>query len=514
MRGLALTLAGSSLLALVAAKKPEPKKAPPAPPAVGRTEATVGGGLRVDAVFPGPIVGVVPEGAADHQSLLVLVRPAEAVDGPRTLYRLEPQAGGALTKLADGLPGSAKAMFLTDLDGDGRRELATGGMGELDSLGLVSELAAGKPARPLLRHPGFDPRSLSPELLRTAHGDGFWMGGPWMGAAEAGALRLYEAAGGELRQRVRIPLPLTVRREPSGLELRSSRVTAGPAGADGTLRFAVGPEQAGEFRLKTALFEVSPANQVAAVEAWSRLPGAEKVEESRYAWLGGRPYLLAFTQSSDKLALLEERKLRLFPLSADRTRSGKGAILTYETGAPRWNDLDIFVRDVDGDGLEDIALLYEKGLMSPELVLEVLPGTGVARFSIKARTASLDPVPERWLYGEDLTGDGLPDLVTMEGGELRLRPGAKGRLWEKKPRQSLPMPRLNGPGGEVTVSVGTSGSEVRQSPRELADRLFTTDLNGDGKGEVIIVSPEILGRGVVRVVWLSPTPSDPPRPTR
>lgn len=515
-----------ALVAVAAAEPEKPKPPPPQPPALGRFEVGSGQGLRIDAVVPGPIVAaLVPPADEGPRSVLLLVRPEGEIDGPRSLYRLEPRPGGGLVELASGLPGGAKAMFTGDLDGDGEAELLLGGMGELDTLGPLARLAERPTARPLLRHPGFDPRSLSPRLLRIADAPGAWMGSPLLAAAEAGALRIYEPGQPEPRLRAKVPLPLTVQRETTGFRLDSPRVTllasgqsAGSAAGNGAsgdhsapagggpsgARFAAGPEAHGDRRLRTVLVELPAEGPAVTTETWSRLPAPEIVEASRYAVIGGKTILIALTQSAGKLAIFENRKLRVFSLVEDRTRIGKLPLLTYDTDSPRWDEPDIHVTDATGDGKEDLVLLYAKGLASPELGLELLPGLGGGRFSTQVRRSALEPVPSAWTYGHDLTGDGRPDLVTLGKDSVAVYAGstASGRVIDKKPLWTLPLRKPEEDPREVLVALSASGAEVDSDTREQDEEIEVVDLDGDGRLEIVVLSPDVVGRGVVRVVRL------------
>src|SRR4029077_1692238 len=107
----------------------------------------------------------------------------------------------------------------------------------------------------------------------------------------------------------------------------------------------VGPEENGKLRLRTLLLDSggSPA------EPWPRLPGPENVDSFRYAALDGRPVLLVFTSDAEKLGIFAKQRLRLFPLSADRSRSGQPPALAFETETHRWFPVDTVLRDLDRD---------------------------------------------------------------------------------------------------------------------------------------------------------------------
>ena len=55
----------------------------------------------------------------------------------------------------------------------------------------------------------------------------------------------------------------------------------------------------------------------------SSLPGEEKVVQSLLARVDGRPCLCAVTLRSDRVGVFEKKKLRVYELAPDRTRSGQ-----------------------------------------------------------------------------------------------------------------------------------------------------------------------------------------------
>ncbi len=468
-----------------------------APPPVGVHEERTGGARRLDAVLPGPIVAVAvaPAGAGGAAELLVLARPENEPDGPRTLSRLD-LAAGRLVELRAGLPGSFKALAFLTLEAGAAPHLVAGGLGELWDLGTLGDLAP--EPRSLLRHPGFDLRSLHPGKL--------WLPGADLttfAAAEAGSLRLYRLAAGQVELASRFELPLAAKREASGLLLASPPVTPLLAPASGRLLFAVGPEAHGSRRLRTLL--IDPVAGTSS-EAWALLPGPEAVAESWYRLVDGRPFLFVMSQSSDKLGLLEEKRLRVFGLSADRTRLGKPPLLAFTTDTKRWHDTDLHLANADGDGKADLVLLQPAGLSGDELKVEALPGLGGGRFLIRTRRSSLDPAPQEWLYGEDWNGDGVPDLAAVGDGALMLYAGSRGgsRPLAGKPWLRLPLPSLETRRQEVAVSVGTAGATVEDRAVHEPSEIAAADLDGDGRRELLLLDPSLLGRGVLRIVFLPP----------
>src|SRR4029453_8834912 len=100
--------------------------------------------------------------------------------------------------------------------------------------------------------------------------------------------------------------------------------------------------------------------------------------------LDGPPALVIATTSAEKLSLFGEKGLRVYPLSTDRTRAGGAPSLAATTGINLWQQAIISAEDLDGDGHDDLALAYWKGLKDSIAALEIYPGgpKGVS----KART--------------------------------------------------------------------------------------------------------------------------------
>jgi len=510
----------SASLPLRARQVPEPGAKTETEPSAARPGA--GGEVRqgrggdgewLVATLPGTVVAalVVGDEASLARTVLLLVAPPGEEDGPRSLFRLRLATGAEpLTLLRRNLPGSAKALAALKLPRaggplrDGEPDILLGGLGSLHTLGPLAGLATGPPPRLLLTHPGFDLRSLSAERIRDSGA-----GEAWIGAAEAGVLRLYrpDGAGGLARVAERL-LPLTAEREPTGLELTSPHPEALPAGEgeEGVPTFAVGPQAHGRRRLRTILLTPDGGEG----EAWSLLPGPERVEQSWYRLVDGRPVLFVAVQSADKIGIFETRKLRVFPLRDDRTRTGKGPLFSHDTDARRWFRMDLHVDDVDGDGRQDLVLLYPEGLGGGELAIEVFPGLGGGRFLRKARRAKLDPTPEAWSWGADLSGDGVPDLVTFGAEAVAVYPGAKqGRVVAKRPSWEIPLP--SPPEGVDGDEGGSEGRDENGPPSPSLRDLTAVDLDGDGRPEVLRILPGPGGTGRVIVVRFAAPGPPPPR---
>lgn len=455
--------------------------APPAPPppAVGVKIVS----NRTDAVLPGHLLAIATaKGADGHRRIVVLTTPddpkaATAPEGPRSLYLIDPGQAGAPRRLLEGLPAKSNALEAMDLNGDGADEVLLGEPGKLWTLG--SPDAPDAPSL-LLEAPGLELRS-----------DG-------VQAVDTGRLRTWKLDGGRLVPGPEQALPVRADRDGQSLRLWSLPVTA-----VAHLQ-AVGPEENGKTRLRTLL--LGPDGQ--RTETWSQLPGREKVDSSQYVALDGRPALIVNTSDADKVGIFAKQRFRLFLLGTDRTRSGQPPSLAFETATHRWFPVDPVLLDLDKDGRQDLVVFQPEGLGGGDFVIDTffgqsLPGKG--RFE-RPRRAKLNNLEARsWHYGDDLTGDGIADLVTISKTGLRVFAGTsdpRKDLLDRRPRQTVD---LGGAQEEVSISVGigTGGASMESSRSGSLNGPQIADLNGDGHPEVLLASPNVGGRGRVMVVRLS-----------
>lgn len=462
--------------------------APAPPPAVG-VKITA---QRADAVLPGHLLDTAtPRVSGSRRRLVALTTPDDpkalrAPEGPRSLYRIDPGQAGAPRRLLDGLPAKSNALDVADLDGDGADEILLGEPGKLWTLGSADAPAA---PRLLLEASGFD-------LRRSAASRGRFQ------AVDLGRLRTWTLDGGRLVPGPEQALPVRATRERQSLRLSSLPVA--PVG-DLPLQ-AVGPEENGKIRLRTLLLGADGQR----TEAWSQLPGREKVDGARYIALDGRPALIVFTSDADKIGIFAEQRFRLFLLSADRTRSGQPPSLAFETATNRWFPVEPVVLDLDRDGRQDLVVLQPEGLGGGDFVVDAFfaqgsPGEG--RFE-RPRRLKLNNLEARfWRYGDDVTGDGAADLITLSETGLRVFAGTadpRRDLLDRRPRQTLDLG-----GGKETVTVamgaGSEGAEMETTLSNPLGKPRLADLDGDGGMEILLASRNAGGRGRLIVVRLRPT---------
>ncbi|HEX3127239.1 MAG TPA: VCBS repeat-containing protein [Thermoanaerobaculia bacterium] len=473
MRSVVYTTLG---LLLMGAAPPAP---PPPPPAVGIRIASP---HRTDAVLPGHLLDTAtPKGADGRRRLLALTTPDDPKapldpEGPRSLYLIDPEHAGAPRRLLDGLPAKSSALDAVDLDGDGAEEILLGEPGKLWTLGSPDAPTA---PRLLLEASGLD---LHPGRFQ---------------AVEVGRLRTWRLDGGRLVPGPEQALPVHAVREGQRLQLWSLPVTA-----VGDLQ-AIGPEENGKLRLRTLL--LGPDGRK--TETWSQLPGREKVDSYRYVALDGRPALIVTTSDADKIGIFAKQRFRLFLLGTDRTRSGQPPSLAFETESHRWFPVEPVLQDLDKDGRQDLVVFQPEGLGGGDFVIDTYFGQGSpgnGRFE-KPRRAKLNNLEARsWRYGEDVTGDGVADLVTISKTGLRVFAGGtdpRKDLLDRRPRQTVD---LGGAQEEVSISVGigTGGASMESSRSGSLAGPQVMDLDGDGRPEVLLASPNAGGRGRVMVVRL------------
>jgi hypothetical protein len=309
-----------------------------------------------------------------------------------------------------------------------------------------------------------------------------------------GRLRTWKLDGGRLVPGPEQSLPVHADRDGQSLRLWSLPVTA-----VGDLQ-AVGPEENGKIRLRTILLGTDGQK----TEAWAQLPGREKVDSFRYLALDGRPALIVTTSDADKIGIFAKQRFRLFLLSADRTRSGKAPSLAFETETHRWFPVDPVLLDLDKDGKQDLVVFQPEGLGGGDFMIDTFFGQGNGRFERPRRTKLNNLEARSWRYGEDVTGDGVPDLVTISKTGLRVFAGTgdpRKDLLDRRPRQTVD---LGGAQEEVSISVGIGdgGASMESSHAGLLGGPQLVDLDGDGQMEVLLASPSAGGRGRLMVVRL------------
>ena len=430
--------------------------------------------------LPGTLVrAAAVNGPEGRPGIALLVAANPNHKGAKTLLFLDPERR-SLTRLAAGLHEEVNFVVGFDLSGNGMAAPVAGMPGVLFTGG-------GGGARQVLNQPDVDLRSVT----------GATQGRPWIAAAKAGVLELLGVApGGGLAQQKSFPLPVKAERQKWGLRLTSPPVMLLPGEP---ALFAVGPEEVGRRRIRTLLV---PADGSTAIESWSLLPEGERlVSDRRYLRVDGTPALAATT--FEKIGLLARKRFRLFLLGQDRSRKGTGPVFSAETDCPLWFPLDAAAADADGDGRQDLILVHPGGMRGRETIVTVYRGLGEGRFDPDPRRWKLNDQATDWLYGPDLTGDNVPDLLLYVKGRLLLYPGdAKGsRPLAGRPIWSVPI--AGAPKKESREDDDDESLDEGDRQDVGPDRsrwLLGFDLPGGGK-TVLAQGSQKDGKSVLTVVW-------------
>lgn len=289
---------------------------------------------------------------------------------------------------------------------------------------------------------------------------------------------------------VTLELPRRAERTSWGLRLKSPRAHALPevtGGADGPPCLATEPEPHGRRRLRVLL--LCPGREPE--ETWALLPGPETVTAARFGVVDGTPALAILTRET--VGLFVKLDLRVFPLAGSRSRMGAGPVLEARTDCPMGRGAELELTDADGDGAEDLVVICRTGLLDQELRVEVYrhlaPDEGGAPFERRPRVARIEGGARAWHFGEDWTGDGVPDLAFIREDVLHLHAGeTRGRPVQSRATRTL---ALSEPGTDdedapsTSVTIGTSGTNVRLLAGP-AGILAAGDLDGDGRPELVL----------------------------
>jgi len=447
---------------------------PPAPPPEARVTVRELERARLfEAVLPGELFSHTEARRADGTGGLLLLAGGNGEPlSWRALVFLTLGDEGSLEVIASNLPAALDAVATVDLDGDGHGEVLLGEAGKIYSLGPLAAGMGGRKPILILEAPHLDlGRSrgyLDPDK-------------PRMTVPEIGRLTVFAWRAGRM--------------EPEAeYELYGSR------------------------RLLTLL--INPAGEGTAddqlIEAYSWLPAPENVRDRRYLLLDGRPALVVTTTSAEKLGIFEKKKLRVFPLRADRTRVGGPASLKIVTNSHHWQDADVVLADATGDGRDDLVIVGPAGLGEEKLMVEAYAGKGGGRFLVTPRKSVVEAESARWRYGSDVDRDAVPDLVARAGERLLIFSGLidrkEKRLLVNEPRWSIRLPHESPDSGEqekvVSIGVGSDGVSTSVEERELDQEISyrgrpeIRDLDGDGREEIIVRGTYPGGAGFLVIVQL------------
>lgn len=211
------------------------------------------------------------------------------------------------------------------------------------------------------------------------------------------------------------------------------------------------------------------------------------------------------------VVLLEGRELRRVVRGAERLEYGPPILAEVGALPPRGIVASAFVRDVDGDGRNDLVLplgARVRVLLGTPEGFRPGPSLGaIAHLALETGGGSnlLDRVEREYsipaLVPKDRTGDGLADLVVSEGLLLHQFIAGSAGLPEK-PTRTLDMDPFRQDPDQVDVDLGNLSRLVRTFVLEEWE-----DLDGDGIDDLIV-----LGDGKIRVFPGSRGGIDPLKP--
>lgn len=463
--------------------------------------SVVGETRVLEAPLAGSVRGHVVTVAAGGQPVVwLLVEPptedVESVSPDRAatllrLYRLRAGERPHLVAARDDLPGDARGLDATDIDGDGVPELL------------------------LLRSKGvyrIEPEAGSAPVALLESEDLHWSaveGRVVAATMRLGGAKLHTPSGDQRPWPVRgdVDLPVRGRLTGGALRIRQPLPEAIGVDDDGRLFLATRAERVGARRARTVVLAVPPDGAVSVIDAWGRLPEAENLLGRHPLWIDGRPMLLLETKPAGKFTWFGEKRLRLFALEHDRTRLGFPPVFTTTSRMNFWQEASPVVLDVNDDDRSDLVLAYWKGLTGPKVVLDAYLRREDGSFDTSPRTTAFDVKRgdrSLLLYGDDLDGDDRPDLLLRTGEDLRLHrglPSRRGAKLVERDGLTIPFGSTTAEPEATTVSVSSSGDvDVRVDQGAAEPRL--ADLDGDSRKEIYaIVADEETQTTVFRVVW-------------
>jgi hypothetical protein len=409
-------LSWAILLVLASASRTRAEEEDYAPEPIGASVTEQDGVTLYEAILPGDLVDWARMSGGGGDASMVLLATIERDDASegavaRQVWLWSPGGSGVLSQV--GGPLSDAATHVMTLPGEkvGQARILVAAGPSLLGLGdhgeWVEVFTDDFDIFPVRDQRGGPPRE---ELLLLRS----------LGAVQALRINPGDAV---LRTAWQLDLPLMVDREWGGLRLETPPVSVGSLGSDSPLRLMVGPEVQGMRRIRSTLIEADGMGAPEVAETWNMLSSLEEVEESWYVEYAGAPALVVTTLLADKHGVFEKKKLRLFSLTADRTRAGSGPLLQTITRTRNWYRTCAGIADVNGDALDDVVSAQPKGLGAGTLWVEAHLGSGDGRFASKPRGSEIAVEEgEVCSLAMDVTGDPTVDLVVIEGGSVLVFP--------------------------------------------------------------------------------------------
>lgn len=383
--------------------------------------------------------------------------------------------------LRDPLPPDTTGIAALDLDGDGSDEWLLVRRGSID---VVSRRGV-EHDRTLVEHDAFDIRGVRSVRVESGH----------LMLRGARGQQVFLPRDGTLVEAMRVATDLRAFTWSSLLAIRWRPVTF-VGESEGVRTFLARAAEERANRVRVERVDLRGDGTVAETTAWLKLPEPEDTIESIPLLLDGAPHVLLTTKPAGKLGLMGEKRLRLYPVSHDRTRLGTRPVWETESRMNQWQAAHVELYDADGDGRKDLVIGYWKGIKDSRVVLDTYlrEETG---FRKSARTTGFDVRggDRSFLsFEHDLDGDGRRDLLVASEGGLFVYRGKDpdSRALVEKPAVVLPYP-VTDVGESTSISIGANvqaAVERRGGPVgivELADgshailatRLPEKDVEGD-----------------------------------
>ena len=187
------------------------------------------------------------------------------------------------------------------------------------------------------------------------------------------------------------------------------------------------------------------AKKPAARKPVARKPAAKKPA----AKVSPAKKLAAEKAALKKWIAAEKKKLRLFSLTADRTRAGSGPLLEAMTRSRNWYATCAGIADVDRDGVEDLISAQPKGLGAGSLWVEAHLGKSAGGFEAKVRGSEV-AVEEGEICSleMDVVADETVELIVVEDDSLLIFPlvraGESKVVVESEPQLRIPFDDISG----------------------------------------------------------------------
>ncbi len=470
---------------------------------------------RLDLSAPGALVAhAAPRGVDGGRTLVLLIRPptesASTPDEPTTTERspCEPPIAPRLPlelwtaalpapdaeplppiRVRADLPHNASGLVARDINRDGIDELlvftpkALLVYGEIDGHTAVTGPTV-----------AVDLEALGAE---SASGAGFRLADDGAIAAVAipGAIHFY-VPGLESRWRLDREFPV----EPTA-SVHGGRISVWTPGVDwlgrdreGLTVWAAYLGQPDARRLRVLLLRPDaqdPARR--AQDCWVRFPEPESPIEVEAQLFDGDPLLVVASRAADKLSLLGEKRLRVFPLAPDRSRLGRPPLIAVDSRMNLWQDAYFFARDVERQGRSDLVVGYWKGLLDSRIVLDRYPRLpdGTFRSPPETTAFNVDGGREESVALGSFLSSGGGDLILFDNESMLVYPAsspesAKKGLVDRNSVLRVPLPGgANLEGGATMVLALGDESSLRRLVRTPRSTGFV-DIDGDGRSELLV----------------------------